>query len=549
MAFKNKVQKIMKFLIFFFLALIPFVVQANETKPDLDAFGAWPVLHDGRIKTMESFSRSVFYTIAKDDEVNGVSSLAWMTATLFDPSSTLSIPFIKMGRTGVLDLKDSKDKYYSMNDVMSAMTPHKDMILALEQRDPSMLSASQKEMLNAYQAVSLYNQIILSFSAILPLQGQDKSYLDGGGVAEQRALILKGGQDNNLLKLIPDENPSMPMISVWQAVNDAKNTPLINDLKIMAQAWNEDNFKIWSETAKKYSRDNNNVELTLEHYYVTLQPILWVIIFYILGVAFLLFSKTVMAGKFIIGTGFIIHFISLLTRGYIMGRPPTGTLYETLLFGAAVIVMVGLFALFKNKNNAMFIGVCAISAAFLLFISRGFIQGDSLNVLVAVLNTNFWLSTHVTCIIIGYSFCVMAAMVGHVYLWSGSITSEKMMVPLTLIALLFTSIGTLLGGIWADQSWGRFWGWDPKENGALLIVLWLAWILHGRVSGHFKKRGFAAALSLTNIMVALTWFGVNLLGVGLHSYGFISGIALGLGSFIILQILIVVGLYFKRNHA
>ena len=118
------------------------------------------------------------------------------------------------------------------------------------------------------------------------------------------------------------------------------------------------------------------------------------------------------------------------------------------------------------------------------------------------------------------------------------------MMILAICALLFTSVGTLLGGIWADQSWGRFWGWDPKENGALLIVLWLIWVLHGRLSGHFKLRGFATALALTNIMVALTWFGVNLLGVGLHSYGFISGIAYGLGGFIIAQITVVAGLYF-----
>ncbi|HEX9081057.1 MAG TPA: cytochrome c biogenesis protein CcsA, partial [Holophagaceae bacterium] len=87
-------------------------------------------------------------------------------------------------------------------------------------------------------------------------------------------------------------------------------------------------------------------------------------------------------------------------------------------------------------------------------------------------------------------------------------------------ALFFSFVGTVLGGIWADQSWGRFWGWDPKENGALLIVLWNAIILHARWAGYVRERGIMAMAIFGNIITSLSWFGVNLLGVGLHSYGF-----------------------------
>jgi len=83
-------------------------------------------------------------------------------------------------------------------------------------------------------------------------------------------------------------------------------------------------------------------------------------------------------------------------------------------------------------------------------------------------------------------------------------------------------VGTVLGGIWADQSWGRFWGWDPKENGALIIVLWNALILHARWGGVVRQRGVAVLAITGNIVTAWSWFGVNLLGVGLHSYGFLS---------------------------
>ena len=115
---------------------------------------------------------------------------------------------------------------------------------------------------------------------------------------------------------------------------------------------------------------------------------------------------------------------------------------------------------------------------------------------------------------------------------------------ITLVALFFTLFGTILGGIWADQSWGRFWGWDPKENGALLIVLCQLMMIHMRLSGIAKRAEFALGMGLNNITVALAWFGVNLLQVGLHSYGFDDGVARNLFIFIAVELVICFGLYF-----
>ena len=95
-----------------------------------------------------------------------------------------------------------------------------------------------------------------------------------------------------------------------------------------------------------------------------------------------------------------------------------------------------------------------------------------------------------------------------------------MIYGIVCFATLFSFVGTVLGGIWADQSWGRFWGWDPKENGALLIVLWNAVILHARWGGLVRDRGIMNLAIFGNIITAFSWFGVNLLGIGLHSYGF-----------------------------
>ncbi len=105
-------------------------------------------------------------------------------------------------------------------------------------------------------------------------------------------------------------------------------------------------------------------------------------------------------------------------------------------------------------------------------------------------------------------------------------------------AIFFSFVGTVLGGLWADDSWGRFWGWDPKENGALIIVLWNALVLHARWDGLVKSRGLAVLTVLGNIVVSWSWFGVNELGVGLHSYGFTEGRLMKLTLFCASQLLI-----------
>ena len=97
----------------------------------------------------------------------------------------------------------------------------------------------------------------------------------------------------------------------------------------------------------------------------------------------------------------------------------------------------------------------------------------------------------------------------------------------------------MLGGIWADQSWGRFWGWDPKENGALIIVIWNALILHARWGGLVKQRGLMCLAIIGNIMTSWSWFGTNMLGVGLHSYGFMDAAFVWLVIFIVSQVAIV----------
>jgi ABC-type transport system involved in cytochrome c biogenesis permease subunit len=173
-------------------------------------------------------------------------------------------------------------------------------------------------------------------------------------------------------------------------------------------------------------------------------------------------------------------------------------------------------------------------------------DGDTFTVLQAVLDTQFWLATHVVCITLGYATTFVAGALGVVYLLSMANRWPKVGRALSSMtygslcfAIYFSFVGTVLGGLWADDSWGRFWGWDPKENGALIIVLWNALVLHARWGGMIKQRGLAMLAVVGNITTAWSWFGVNELGVGLHSYGFTDGVLRNLGLFILSQLLVV----------
>jgi cytochrome c biogenesis factor len=123
-----------------------------------------------------------------------------------------------------------------------------------------------------------------------------------------------------------------------------------------------------------------------------------------------------------------------------------------------------------------------------------------------------------------------------------------MVYGITCFAILFSFIGTMLGGIWADDSWGRFWGWDPKENGALLIVIWNAIMLHARWGGFARERGMMVMAVFGNIVTTWSYFGTNMLGVGLHSYGFMDSAFFWLMVFnaVMLAIMILGGIPFKK---
>ena len=258
----------------------------------------------------------------------------------------------------------------------------------------------------------------------------------------------------------------------------------------------------------------------------------------------------------------IVHTLALVARMYISGRPPVTTLYTSTLFVGWACVLLGLLVeMFSRIGIA---NVVAAAAGFLALLvgyrlTTGVVsfQGDSFTVLVAVLDTNFWLATHVTCITAGYAATLLAGLLGITFIVQGVFTPAlnpaveksvgRMIYGVICFAIFFSFFGTVLGGLWADDSWGRFWGWDPKENGALIIVLWNAVALHALWGRMVRDRGLAV-LSVAGIIVtSWSWFGVNELGVGLHSYGFTEGVRYALQAAVAtLLIIMAVGMLPKR---
>lgn len=231
--------------------------------------------------------------------------------------------------------------------------------------------------------------------------------------------------------------------------------------------------------------------------------------------------------------------VGITHRSVLMGRPPVGNLYDTIPFIAAIAILVLGFIEKLTKRGvclglAFFLGTLGMFLAMWYEESKGV---DPMNPLIAVLRSNFWLATHVVTITIGYAGGLLTAGLAHVYIFArifnideGDKSFRRFMTRIVYggicFTLFFSLVGTILGGVWANDSWGRFWGWDPKENGALIIVLWTLIILHSRMAGYIREWGIHICAVIGAILVTFSWWHVNFLSIGLHTYGFSSGSAL-----------------------
>jgi ABC-type transport system involved in cytochrome c biogenesis permease subunit len=242
----------------------------------------------------------------------------------------------------------------------------------------------------------------------------------------------------------------------------------------------------------------------------------------------------------------------IVLRCVIRGRPPILNLYDTFLFVAAIGTGAAVVAEIVSRRRFV-LSIAPVFGALLIALARAFEVEDGkdqLAPLQAVLDTNYYLATHVTSINIGYAASMFASFVGTAWLLMQAFgvrrndtAFHKSIVRATygLVAfgLIFAVFGTIYGGVWANDSWGRFWGWDPKENGAFLICIALVSLMHARMCGWVRDFGFCIGAALTGLVVAFSWFHVNLLGIGLHAYGFASSTKTALFTYYGVQLVLI----------
>lgn len=231
-------------------------------------------------------------------------------------------------------------------------------------------------------------------------------------------------------------------------------------------------------------------------------------------------------GKGSLWIGFLLHGIGIGIRVILGGRPPVSNFYETMLW--LPFVAVGLSLIFERIYRSRFFGLAAgILAAIFLLLADHLPLDPSISPVVAVLRSNLWLTVHVLTIVASYGALGVAAVLAHLYggifLYEEGPTPslealETFLYRTIQVGVVLLASGIMLGGIWANASWGRYWGWDPKETWALITLLWFLAILHGRFAGWLKGVGVAIGTMAGFFLLLMTYYGVSFYLVGLHSY-------------------------------
>lgn len=347
-------------------------------------------------------------------------------------------------------------------------------------------------------------------------------------------------------------------------------------IKQMLSGYIDGNAAEWNQSVAELSSTIRS-EMAGEHYpsraslltesrYNSVHPFRWAWIFYLMGAIFLtlkLVSNSRWAqilGLAGVGAGFLTHIYGFYLRMAISGRPPVTNMYESVIWVSWGCVLFAGLVWLRYRNDTILLASSIFSVVGLVLADNlPSVLDGSIQPLEPVLRSNFWLTIHVLTITLSYAAFAVGLCLGNVvignYLFRPNRT--EMIQEYTLymyravqIGVLLLAAGTILGGVWADYSWGRFWGWDPKEVWALVALLLYLAVLHGRFTGWLRGFGFAAATVIAFLGVLMAWYGVNfVLGVGLHSYGFGTGGMLYVTLYVLAQLAFIAVAYvrFKKS--
>jgi len=435
----------------------------------------------------------------------------------------------------------SQDKVTQVSSIM-ATAPTIRGIIRDNTGDGKKLPAQVEELLQ--QILQMANFSRYGFAIIVPKEGsEDKTWKNAG------ELIMSVFQDDAPdMERVPEKILALESLVYAQREGQEKFAEALIEFK--------------ESIAKDAALLGQGEAVERELFYNNANWFLYALVFYIFSFVVIafgwLFPETGWArwaaricwGLVIVATALLIAGIT--NRSLIFMRPPVGNLYDTMPFITAGAVLVALLMEWMTKRRIL-LGLATIFGMCGIFLARRYEVGDAtdnLNPLQAVLRSNFWLATHVTVITLGYSAGLLTAALSHVYIFARWLRLDeddpslrrmltRAVYGCVCLTVFLSLIGTVLGGIWANYSWGRFWGWDPKENGALMIVLWSLFILHARMGGHIKEWGLHLCSVFMSIIVSFSWWHVNILGVGLHAYGFSDSKLTMLRGFYALEILVI----------
>jgi len=546
---------------------------------DLVKFGKIPVLVGGRVKPLDTVARnSLLITHGKQTvrlaHGKRLTAMRWLTDTLFHAPVADQYPVFVIQNAEVLGLfgwEQSDRKYFSFAELTPFLRSIEEQGEQSEKLQSVERSAYQNAIFNLRNALVLYQRLK---NSLQPEGAQNfaselESFENGLAAAGKAARQRETGESFDQAKLdavaqliqryqkleemayalvVPPPQPQGEWDSIGESLGQliakGKIDPVVKIYAQIGDAYRANNRSLFNQHvdllagALAKEQSNTSKRTSFEFLFNHVDPFTHSMVLYVL--AFLLacgswlgWNRLLNRSAFpLLLLALAVHTFGLVARMYLQERPPVTNLYSSAIFigWGAVIVSLILERIFRDGIGA----ACAGAIGFITLIIAHHLagSGDTLEMLQAVLDTNIWLATHVVAITTGYSAMFLAGMLAIIYIVRGVFTRSlkpetasslaRMTYGVVCFATLFSFVGTVLGGIWADQSWGRFWGWDPKENGAVLIVLWCAIILHARWGGFIRERGLMIMAVFGNVITSFSWFGVNMLGVGLHSYGFMQ---------------------------
>ncbi|HLP07730.1 MAG TPA: cytochrome c biogenesis protein CcsA [Opitutaceae bacterium] len=581
---------------------VTLVLPKNRDAFDTQGFGRLPVLVGGRLKPLDTVARTSLLLIqnrqrVKTPDGRSLTPNQWLLDALFKPALADTYQVFRIDNNEVLALLrlSPDDGAGGVRFSFAQLAPHLDDLDQQAERaaqlEPPEQNAYEREVLKLRNRLHTYLGLryslqlpesadfaaeIIRFEQILP-EALAATEAKMAGKSADEALVKELAGFLNKFQLLSGRAsmlaiPPPPAITdhnAWSNFGDALLAAFatsrlpqpVRDYAALGSAWRAGDPELFNRAVTALGehlvgRDDPRLPRTgLEFRFNHAEPFYWAAALYVLVallgfVSWLAWPDVLARSALWVGiVAWLLTTAGIVARMYIESRPPVTNLYSSALFvgwvGSGLALLLERF--FRNSIGNVVAGV--LGFVTLLVAHHLQFSGDTMEMMRAVLDDNFWLATHVVTITMGYGACFVAGVLALLFVLRGTLSRSldsdtaqallRMTYGAVCFATLFSLVGTVLGGIWADQSWGRFWGWDPKENGALVIVLWNAVILHARWGKLVGPRGFMNLAIFGNCITAASWFGVNMLGVGLHSYGFMDSAFFWLCAFWASQLAII----------